>query len=156
MNQDTFVAAAFQLVLTTADIGGKVMGWEKQPADKVSKYSWYMMSSKATGWQAQVVRNAVVGWGPKQEDALVTAVRDGASANETLTAYVSSYGDKTMPLIRVDAKYQKSKLSIEFPYRPTGNGVEFIPSLEASKEDVARVVTEWAGHAVRKKFLGVF
>lgn len=156
MNQDTFVSAAYQLVLTTADIGGKVMGWEEQPADKVSKYSWYMVTLKDTGWRAQVVRNAVVGWGPKQEDALATAVGDGASSGETLTAYISSYGDTTAPSIRVEAKYQKSKLSIEFPYRPVENGVEFTPSLEASKEDVARVVTEWAGQAVRKKFLGLF
>jgi hypothetical protein len=156
MNQHEFVAAAYQLVLMTGDLGGKVMGMDEAPSDKISKYSWFMMASRETGGQAKVVRNAVVGWGAEQKASLVAAVQDWAASKNALSAYVASYGTPSSPAVRVEAFFKKSKFAIEFPYVVTDNGIDFSPPLDSTKEDVGSAVTQWAGQAVRKKFLGLF
>ena len=140
----------------TADLGGKVLGLNEAPQDKISKYSWYMMASSETGGQAKVVRNAVVGWEAKQKASLVAAAQDVAVSKNTLAAYVASYGISTSPTVRVEVFFQKSKFAIEFPYLLTDNGIAFSPPLDSIKEDVGSAVTQWAGQAVGKKFLGLF
>lgn len=157
MNQQQFVAQAWQLFLVTADVAGSVIEMEDVPADKVSKYSWYMLSAPDTGGEPKVVRNLAFGWGPEQQASLVNAALDhAASAKESLTAFVASYGDEAAPVIRVEAQYGKSRFAVNFPYVLTDRKVEFVPTLKDAQSLVARAATEWASHAVRKKFLGMF
>ena len=157
MKPDQFVAQAYQLILTTADIASQLQAWEEPPPEQVSKFSFYFVDSKETGLGPKVVRHAQRGGGSKQHQALLAAAQDhAASSKNAITAVVRSYGDELNQAVKIDAHYRKSKFSVEFPYQRTPTGFEYTTPLQQMHGPLGAALTDWAKQAVRKPFLGLF
>ena len=157
MSNEQFIARAYPLILTVADLACQLQAWDEPPPEQVSKFSFYLVDSAETGPGPKVVRHAMRGWGPQQRQSLLDAAQDhAASSKGSITAVVRSYGDEFSQAVRIDAHHRKSKFSVEFPYKRTATGFEYLTPLSDMQGPLGAALTDWASQAVRKRFLGLF
>jgi hypothetical protein len=157
MNHEEFTSKASQLTLTAAGFGAEVDSMDEAPPNQISKFSWYLVNSRASGAGVKVVRHAVLGWGEAQRASLVQQAELHANEEETaMTSVVHSYGDDSRPIVQIDCFFKRSKTTFAFPYIRRDGKLEYQPTLEEQQGPVRAAMQDWAAKTVKKKLFGLF
>jgi hypothetical protein len=132
------------------------------PEGSISKFAFYLASLKNGGVVPKVVRCLVHGWGVEQHESVVFAAADacGEPTDCDATAVISDYGLTGNQQIEITVFVRGYRLRASFPFKPNGDGFEYINSDDQDKQDVLRMMAAWASatgaRPPRKKFLGIF